>query len=843
MRVVIFYINFLLVLSTCSVFGQSAANKSEVIKPIFVNDSGEIVIYSRSIQSEREYVVHNLKTNNKNTLRNIQQRMLLTDNMGVFYNLQQNELYFLDFKTNSSKTIKYVMNVEFVEPLQTIVYKNKVTNELITISLKNNKTSILGIPKYHFVDVDMQRVFFQGFDNELHILDLSNSKQQKYFIADLDNLKIKKLKWDKKADNAYLFAIDNKKLDVYELGRESKKIGDYLLKNDKEQFVIDTLFNEVHLLPTGHIALGVKQIKKNEDINPNVVIWNGTVNGFPPLRDRFMNYQKQLILLDLKKGGFTSLMKCNNVMGYNIDSSGAIYRFEILENDNSSKLDSPITYYKYSFDENKFHYFKTFSGKKSNLIQYQEFPHFVYFEDNNWFYYDGKLKKAIDITSNSGGGFYDEEREYYKITGEESLSPPVIWEQDGFYLNDKEDIWFYDWDREAISRVTNGKLKNKNYKIADCNINIKNHSLASLELEAVSDKYLVLTWSSGLMEFEGIDLLLENNKIKNVTSDKAHYSKIKKINNNLLYVKEKVNAPPAIYLYNIKKEKEVLIYQSNDWDIQSAQIKSEHFYWYKDKNTKRGALVRFPKNYKINDTIKYPVIVNVYEKKFKIQNKYIEPDAPSFADINFRNFTEDDYFVIEPDIYYEVGEPGFSALNCVNDAIDFLATQFPLDTLNMGIYGHSFGGYETNFIITQTPRFKTAISNAGVADVVSTYLNYSFEYNRPDSWRFETQQWRMGKSFFDDQEMYIKNSPIYHAKSINTPLLLITGNEDYVVNWQQSLYMFSALKRLNKEVYLLNYNQEGHSFGKYENKIDVSDKTKQWFDFYLKNKEKPIWMK
>jgi len=161
----------------------------------------------------------------------------------------------------------------------------------------------------------------------------------------------------------------------------------------------------------------------------------------------------------------------------------------------------------------------------------------------------------------------------------------------------------------------------------------------------------------------------------------------------------------------------------------------------------------------------------------------------------------------------------------------------------MGIYGHSFGGFETNYIITQTSRFKTAISSAGVADAISNYLNYSFEYNRPDSWRFETQQWRLGKSFFDNQEMYIKNSPIYHAKNINTPLLLITGKEDYVVNWQQSLYMFTALKRLQKEVYLLLYNQEGHSIGKKENQMDVSTKIKQWFDYYLKNKEKPNWMK
>jgi len=611
MKAIFLYINFLLVLSTCSIFGQSAANKSEIIKPLFVNESGDIVIYWSSIQGERKYVVHNLNNNNKKIFKNIQQRMLLTDNTGVFYNSKQHEIYILDFKTNKLKTIENGIDVEFIEPLQTLIYKNKITNELISISLKNNKTSILGIPKYYFVDVHRQKITFQEERNEVQLIDLVNGKRQIYPIAELHDLRIKKITWNKNGDNAYLFAIDNKKLNVFELGRGSKKIGDYILENNKEQFKIDTLFNEVNLLPTGYVTLGVKQIQKDEEMNPNVEIWNGTANGFPPLRDRMMKHQKQLILLDLKKGGFTSLMKHNNLMGYNIDSSGAIYRFEILENDDTSKIDPPISYYKYDLNKNEFQFFKTFSGKKSNLLQYSKFPHFIYFENNNWFYYDEKLKKEIDITFNSGGDFYDELREYYKITGEEPISLPTIWKRNGFYLNDKEDIWFYDWNKKNISKITNSKSENKKYKISESLINVKNSNLGSLEFEAVSDKYLVLNWSSGMMEFEGIDILLENHKIKNITSDKAHYSKIMIFNDNLLYVKEKVNAPPAIYLYSITNEKETLLYQSNDWDIQSTQIKSEHFYWYKDKNTKRGALVRFPKNYKINDTIKYTVIVDV----------------------------------------------------------------------------------------------------------------------------------------------------------------------------------------------------------------------------------------
>lgn len=122
------------------------------------------------------------------------------------------------------------------------------------------------------------------------------------------------------------------------------------------------------------------------------------------------------------------------------------------------------------------------------------------------------------------------------------------------------------------------------------------------------------------------------------------------------------------------------------------------------------------------------------------------------------------------------------------------------------------------------------------------YLTYSFDLYRPDIFRFETHQWRFGKSFFDDQELYFKNSPVHHAKNISTPLLLITGDNDYVINWQQSLYMFNAMKRLGKDVQLLLYKNEDHSIKGDKNRIDVSRRTKEWFDFYLKGRKEPDWL-
>jgi len=113
---------------------------------------------------------------------------------------------------------------------------------------------------------------------------------------------------------------------------------------------------------------------------------------------------------------------------------------------------------------------------------------------------------------------------------------------------------------------------------------------------------------------------------------------------------------------------------------------------------------------------------------------------------------------------------------------------------------------------------------------------------KPDMWRMENQQFRMGVSLFDNPERYKINSPIRQIKNIHTPLLLISGKEDYQVNWQQSVYMFLGMKRLNKQVSLLLYPKEGHQILKKENVIDMDSKIKDWFDHFLKDSKKPEWL-
>src|SRR5690606_3457374 len=128
--------------------------------------------------------------------------------------------------------------------------------------------------------------------------------------------------------------------------------------------------------------------------------------------------------------------------------------------------------------------------------------------------------------------------------------------------------------------------------------------------------------------------------------------------NFITYIKQSANMPPTLYLFNIKQKKETVIYRSNGSDTMTPHAKVDYIHWLNSKGEKRGAVVRYPLNY--DPRKKYPAIVDIYEKKYKAQHKYTSSAVVSNIGFNWRNYTEDGYFVIEPDIHYRIGETGDS---------------------------------------------------------------------------------------------------------------------------------------------------------------------------------------
>lgn len=158
-----------------------------------------------------------------------------------------------------------------------------------------------------------------------------------------------------------------------------------------------------------------------------------------------------------------------------------------------------------------------------------------------------------------------------------------------------------------------------------------------------------------------------------------------------------------------------------------------------------------------------------------------------------------------------------------------------------GLIGHSFGGYESAFIITQTTLFATAIASGAITDLVSFYHTVGPRSGIPDMWRLN-EQWNMGGTPHDIPIIYQNNSPIAHVGNIQKPVLLWTGKNDKQVDTHQSLEFYLALRRLKKKNIMLMYPDEGHVVTNPDNQKDITIRMIEWFNYFLKDDHSYQWI-
>ena len=307
----------------------------------------------------------------------------------------------------------------------------------------------------------------------------------------------------------------------------------------------------------------------------------------------------------------------------------------------------------------------------------------------------------------------------------------------------------------------------------------------------------------------------------------------------LLFREEDFNLSPRLVLLHPSGREEIL-YQTNPQQQNYHWGNSTVFRYKTIDGRDLSAALLFPANY--DSTKKYPMVVEIYERRSSEAHDYIEPslstDKSNYL-INPTVYTSEGYFVLFPDITYRVNEPGISATRCVTAAVQTAIDKYGVDKSRIGLTGHSFGGYETSFIISQTDMFATAIASAGITDLPDFYLGISsFGTNFT---RVEEDQFRMQVPFYS--EAFSRNSPMHNIDKIKTPLLLCTGDEDSNVDWTQSRRLQTALWRLGKKSTMLVYPGENHVLVKEENQKDLAKRMKEWFDYYLKDEEPAAWIK
>jgi dienelactone hydrolase len=228
---------------------------------------------------------------------------------------------------------------------------------------------------------------------------------------------------------------------------------------------------------------------------------------------------------------------------------------------------------------------------------------------------------------------------------------------------------------------------------------------------------------------------------------------------------------------------------------------------------------------------KYPLMVYIYETMTNRLHGYTAP-GPGTS-INATRYVSNGYVLLEPDIEYQVGYPGESALKCVVPAVQRVLADGYIDPARVGIQGHSWGGYQITYLVTRTNLFRAVQAGASVSNMVSAYGGIRYGTGISRAFQYEQSQSRIGVPPWDRPQLYLENSPIFWADKVRTPYLTIHNDADGAVPWTQAIEFFTALRRLGKEAYLFNYNGEDHGLRSRENMKHWTVHQAEFFDHYL----------
>jgi dipeptidyl aminopeptidase/acylaminoacyl peptidase len=326
-------------------------------------------------------------------------------------------------------------------------------------------------------------------------------------------------------------------------------------------------------------------------------------------------------------------------------------------------------------------------------------------------------------------------------------------------------------------------------------------------------------------------------------------SKAKNVH-KLIFTKENYQESPDLYIAGLPRIHDTtthITWIRDEKKLSSLNPQQKEYNWgtaelYKWRafNGKESSGVLYkPENF--DPVKKYPMILYFYETHSNDLHDYMPP-TPTGSRLNISFFVSRGYIVFTPDIHYTIGKPAKSCYDYVVSAAQDLGKKPWIDEKNMGIQGQSWGGIQVAQLVTMTDIFKAAWAGAPVANMTSAYGGIRWESGLNRQFQYEKTQSRIGATLWEKPELYIENSPLFHLPKVKTPLVIMSNDADGAVPWYQGIELFTAMRRLGKKVWLLNYNGEAHNLVERKNKKDISIREQQYFDWLLKGENPPKWI-
>jgi dipeptidyl aminopeptidase/acylaminoacyl peptidase len=462
----------------------------------------------------------------------------------------------------------------------------------------------------------------------------------------------------------------------------------------------------------------------------------------------------------------------------------------------------------------------------------------LYYQDGHYFAFDAATGQATNLTQAVPTSFVDGRDDHNVV---KPPTPALGWTKDSgsVLLSDGWDLWLVPVaGGNAVNLTVTGRKEQVRYQ--------RRLVLDRDEIGLDPAKPMLVAYQGEWTKKNGIARVHPGKPgAEPLLWDDATFSRVIKAKDADVYVysRETHNQPPDLHAAgpSLKDGRKLTSLDAQvakyDWSAGRMLIDFKP-----DEKTlkadKLQAALYLPANYEKGK--KYPTVVYIYERLTQGLNGFTAPTANGF---NKSVYTSNGYAVLMPDITYKLNDPGRSAVWCVLPALKAAIATGVVDPARVGIQGHSWGGYQTAFMVTQTNAFAAAVAGAPLTNMVSMYSLIYKNTGGANQAIFESSQGRFLGGYWDNWEAYYRNSPVFFAASVKTPLMILHNDKDGAVDFTQGVEYFNTLRRLGKPVWMLEYLGENHGLRKPANMQDYTVRMKEFFDHYLKGQPMAGWMK
>ncbi|HEX5080947.1 MAG TPA: prolyl oligopeptidase family serine peptidase, partial [Blastocatellia bacterium] len=455
----------------------------------------------------------------------------------------------------------------------------------------------------------------------------------------------------------------------------------------------------------------------------------------------------------------------------------------------------------------------------------------IFLQDDHYWTVNTATRAVTDITKSVQTSFVDRESDAtikqkpaFGVAGWTKNDESVI-------LYDNYDLWQVAPDGSRAQRLTDGAAEQTRHRYLRLDPDeewIDTNRPAYLSLFGLRSKksgFARLRFGAGVERLVWMDKSVQRlAKAK----DAETYS----------YSVEDFDDSPDVFVGGASLKDAKQVTKTNPFQGDYAWGRSELIEYKNERFVGLQGVLLYPAGYQAGR--KYPMVVYLYERLSDGLHQYSAPSERDYY--NTAAFTQQGYFVLRPDIKFQPREPGLSVVDCVTAAVNKVVEMGLVDARKIGVVGHSWGGFDASYLATHSELFAAAVAGAPITDLVSNYGNHHWSSGIAETDHIETGQQRMEVPLWEDLQAYIRNSALYNAHNMKTPLLLECGDNDGTVFWHQSVELYNVARRAGKDVVMLVYGGEDHGLRKKANQIDYHRRIQEWFGHYLKGEPAAPWI-